>query len=446
MASLGGILGNPFLSQLLLYNVVGQLVGAGLAPFMTILTNEVNQATPAVPLPPAAMADAVIRNIVDEGAGAAEAAFAGVNSTRFHQLVELAGNAPDPTSLAVALRRKLIDGETYDRGIRQGRLRDEWGPLVRELAVVQPAPGAMLSAYLEGQLVEGEARDRYAQLGGDPDYFDILFHTEGQAPTPTQALEMANRGIIGWSGQGPAAVSFEQAFLEGPWRNKWAGAFRALGAYLPPPRTVTAMHREGALSTAEATQLLEHQGLTPDLARAYLTASSKQKVAKVKDLAESTILTLYRDRLIPAATARTFLEGHGYDATEAAYILAVEDLRVAESFMRAGVSRIHTLYVGHKIDAGEATAALAGYQLDATAAGELVALWGHERAVNHRPLTPAQIEAAFGLDILTQDQATAALVDEGYTPHDAWTLLSIHHKAALPGEPAPGALGPAAGP
>jgi hypothetical protein len=55
---------------------------------------------------------------------------------------------------------------------------------------------------------------------------------------------MANRGIIPWSGSGPRSTSFEQAFLEGPWRNKWLGPFRKAAEYFPPPRTITAMYNE----------------------------------------------------------------------------------------------------------------------------------------------------------------------------------------------------------
>lgn len=446
MASLGGILGNPVLGQLLLYNVVGQLIGAALVPYTTALTNELNQATPLAPLSPADMAEAVIRNVVSEATAAHEASFSGVNADRFAWLVALAGNAPDPTSLAVAQRRGLIDAATYDRGIRQGRLRDEWAQLVRELAVVQPAPGAMLAAFLEGQIGEAEARDRYAKLGGDPDYFDILFHTEGQAPTPVQAADMANRGLIPWTGSGPTSISFEQAFLEGPWRNKWLTPFREAAAYLPPPRTVTAMHREGSLSTAEATQLLEHSGLSPALAGAYLAASSKQKLAKPKELAESTVLALYRDRLIPRTEAATFIEALGYSAPEAEFILEVEDLRTSEAAMRAAVGRIHTLYIGHKIGAAEASGSLAALGVEAKQAAELLTIWGHERAANHRPLTPAQIEAAFEHGIIDQPTAQARLVELGMTPYDAWVALSVHHKAALPDEPPGGSLPPGAGP
>jgi hypothetical protein len=446
VAGLSGITGNTQLQQLLLWNVASQLIGAALTPYTVALANELNQITPIVPLSPADAAEAVLRGAMTEADAAKEASFGGINGDRFAVLAQLAGNAPDPASLAVALRRKLIDQTRYTQGIRQGRLRDEWAELVQELAVQQPSPQAMLDAYLEGQIPESEARDRFAQLGGDPAYFDILFHTQGQAPTPTQALEMANRKVIPWDGQGPDAVSFEQAFLEGPWRNKWASPFRALGEYLPPPRTVTAMHKEGSLSTAEATALLEKQGLTPQLAAAYLASSSAQKVATTKELAQGTVLTLYRDRIIPRAIAAEFLSKLRYSTAEADYILQVEDLRMAERFMTAAVGRVHTLYVSHKIDQLAAAEALAILGLEAAQVTELVALWGHERAANVRTLTPAQVEAAFGFGILDQPTAQAELVAMGYTPHDAWTALSVHHKAALPDEPGAGALTPPAGP
>ncbi len=446
MAGLAGILGNPVLEQLLVYNVVGQVIGAALTPYTQALTNQLNAATPLVPLSPADVAEAQLRNVDVPGGAAHEAALSGVSAERLAVLARLAGNAPDPSSLAVALRRGLIGQDRYTEGIRQGRLRDEWGPLVQELAVVQPPPSAMLAAYLEGQLPEGEARARYAKLGGDPDYFDILFHTEGQAPTPVQAADMANRGIIPWGGSGPDAVSFEQAFLEGPWRNKWEPAFRRSAEYLPPPRTVTAMYREGSLTEAQASKLLEQTGLTPELAAAYLSSSSQVKVEKHRELAVTTVLELYRDGLVQRAQAAALLEKLTYQPAEAEYILQVEDLRATQAAVGHAVTRIRSLYTAHKLDRAAALGAMADLGIDADSASQLVSVWDHERAANVRTLTPADIASGFGHGIITQDVAQAELEQLGYSPHDAWLYLSIHHKSALPGEPGASTLPAGAGP
>lgn len=446
MASLAGILTNPVLEQLLLYNVVGSLVGAALGPYMVALTNEVNQLSPLVPLAPADLADAVIRNVMSPADAAKEASFAGVNADRFTTLTLLAGNAPDPTSLAVALRRGFIDAATYDRGIRQGRLRDEWADLVRQMAVQLPTPMDALAALVEAQLDEPTARTKFAQFGGDPAQFDWLLGTVGAGPSPLEAASMAHRGLIPWAGTGLGAVSFDQAVAEGHTRTKWTTAYRGLADYLPPPRTITAMHKEGVLTDAQAAKLLADHGVPADLLGAYLASATAQKLAKPKELAESTVLALYRDRLVARPAVATMLEALGYSAPEAEFILEVEDLRVSEAAMRAAVSRIHTLYTGHKIDQTAATSALAGLGVDATAAGELLTIWGLERAANVRTLSAAQIAEALGYGIVDQPTAIALLEADGYAPHDAWVLLSDHAKGPLPDEPPLGALPPPAGP
>lgn len=446
MSGLGGLGGNVNLQQLFLWNTVSQLLGAALGPYMTALANEVNQATPLVPLSPADMADAVIRNIVTEGEGAHEASFAGVNADRFHQLTLLAGNAPDPTALAVALRRKFIDESRYLTGVRQGRLRDEWADLIRQLAIEQPSPAQALEAVVEAQLSPEDGRAKFAEFGGDPAQWDWLLGTVGSGPSPLEAATMAHRGLIPWNGTGLGVLSFDQAVAESHYRTKWTAAYRALSEYLPPPRTVTAMHRQGSLTTAEATTILQKHGVPPDLVAAYLHDSSAQKTARTKELAETTVLALYRDHVIARPEAAAFLERLAYTATEADYILQVEDLRMVERYLAAAIGRVHTLYTGHKIGEQAARDALSQLNLDAKQVDELVALWGHERAANVRTVTPSQIEAAYGYKIIDEPTALAMLEAEGYTPHDAWLVLSVHAKEALANEPPAGALTAPAGP
>lgn len=437
---------DPFVEQILAYNVGSALVSAGLGPYLAELTSLVNQTSPLVPLSPEVAAEIVIRNVWDRDRAATEASRSGVNADRFAALVELAGNAPDPQSLAVALRRKLIDQATYTRGIRQGRLRDEWADLVQRLAVQQPSPVAMLDAYLEGQLTEGEARAKYAELGGDPDYFDVLYHTQGQAPSPVQAADMANRGIIPWTGEGPDAVSFRQAFLEGPWRNKWEAPMREAAAYLPPPRTVTAMYNEGSIDRATAIGLLTKQGLTPELAAAYVASGSAQKTQAARDLSVSTIETLYRDRLIDQATATGMLEALGYDATESGFLLAVVDLQVVQRYVSTAVGRVHTLYIGHKLVRAEAQALLVQLAVPPDSVTGLLSTWDLERVANVATLTAAQIASALGSELVDQGTAQGMLQEIGYQPHDAWLYLSIHEKRKLPDEPPADALVTGPGP
>ena len=431
----GGLLFNNAVTQIATYNVVGALISASLGPYLQALTNQVNQLSPLVPLSPADAAEAVLRKEWTPEQAAAEARFSGVNAERFAILARLAGNAPDPGSLAVALRRKLIDRATYDRGIAQGRLRTEWGDLVRELATQIPSPGAALEAYLEGQVDEATGRQLYELFGGAPEYFDLLYNTQGQAPTPTQALELANRGLIPWDGEGPGVVSYRQAFLEGPWRNKWLGPFQALGEYLPPPRTVTAMLHEGSLSQDEAVRYLRMQGLSAELAAKYVSSGSSQQLTATKDLAQSTILALYRDQLVSRAEAGQMLTALDYSPEAADFVLQVADLQLSQHYLGLAVSRIRTLYTGHKITQEQATSALADLQVPAANLQQLIAIWAYERAANVQVLTAAQLASAYRGNIISQLDAQNRLEGLGYTADDAWLYLSQSVGKPLPRQP-----------
>lgn len=445
MAGLGSLLSGiqrNTLLQIAEYQVAGVVLGGLLEPEADALRQTVYNANPLAILSPADAAEAVLRNAWDHGRAAAEAQRSGINGERFDVLAKLAGNAPDPTSLAVALRRGLIDAPRYLEGIRQGRLRDEWAETVKALAVQEPTPGDALDALLEGQLPRARAEELYVKFGGDPDHFQWLFDSRGSAPTPVQLADMANRGIIPWGGSGPDAVSFEQGFLEGPWRNKWLAAYRKSAEYFPPPRTITAMYHEGSLDRARALELLGKQGVPPDLAAAYLASGSAQKTAKTRDLAQGMITQLYRDRLVSRANASAFLESLGYDATEAGFILSVEDVAVVQRYLTTAVGRIHTLYVGHKISRATAVSTLAQLDVPSETLNELVGIWDYERAATVRTLTPAEVASAYHYGLVGQEDAQARLVELGYQPRDAWLYLSIHNKGALPGEPPADQLAP----
>jgi hypothetical protein len=446
VAGIGGFVGNPLVQQVFLYNAAGAILGTALAPFQAALQASLFALNPTVPLSADVAADAVLRAVWDRATATEEAKRTGVSPDRFAVLAELAGNAPDPTSLALALRLKLIDQPTYVRGIRQGRLRDEWAPLVQQLSMQRPSPQAVLDAYLEGQTDEGTARDLFARFGGDPAYFDLLYNTQGQAPSPVQAADMANRGIIPWTGTGPKATTFEQAFLEGPWRNKWLGPMRQAAVYQVPPRTITAMYNEGSIDRATAIGWLKDNGLTDSMAAAYVSSGASQKTQTTRDLSVSTIRTLYSDQLIDASTAGAMLESLGYDSAETAYILAIADLVRVQHYIQTAVTREHALYTGHKRDRNQVRADLIALQIAPDDADGLLSLWDIERLANVKVLTPAEVASAYVKGLYSEATALAELRSQGYQPYDAWVYLAIHAKEPLTTPAPPDTATPGPGP
>ena len=251
---------------------------------------------------------------------------------------------------------------------------------------------------------------------------------------------MARRGIIPWEGRGPGRVSYEQAFLEGPWRNKWMEPIRQMSEYLPPPRTVTAMYREGSLTRERAADLLRAQNLQEDLVQAYLTSATETKLADTKALAKSTILSLYSDLVFGRNDAMSALEGLGYEREDADLILQVEDLRITQRYVNLAIGRVRTTYTGRKITRAQAVAALSQLDVGSEQVSDLLGIWDLELELNTKRLTAAEIQDALELGIFDQAEATRELVALGYTPRDAWIYLSVKAKRPLDGEPAAGDL------
>lgn len=489
MAGLGDIFGKGSIAeQIFVWGVLNQVITALGQPYFTELTQLVNSHTPNVVIDPttaatllvrgflgdtdaedeaaksgidrtrfrnlvaaatpriapADLAQLVVRNFMDTESAYTEAAFSGLDSDRFDRLVQIAGDAPAPGDLATALRRGVIpeegppDGVSFAQGIREGRLADKYVPLIKALAVQWPTPDDALNALLEGQVDPDTGKALYEKFGGDPDYFQMLYDTRGSAPTPLEAIEMVKRGVIPKDGTGPDVTSYEQAFLEGPWRNKWSGPYYALADYLPPPRTVTAMLKTGSLSTDEAATLLTKQGLTPDLVQAYLADATQQASAKEKDLTLSSILGLYQAHILSQTDTQSMVESLGYSPENATWLIEMRNLQRAIAAVNSAVSRIQSLYIGYKITRETAQATLNALAVPADQVAGLLQVWDLEVAANVKQLTAAQIVDSWAIGAADQAEAVQELQSIGYTAFDAWRLLSIKAKTPLPNKPAAG--------
>lgn len=443
MAGLGGLFGGGGVAeQLLVWGVLNQVISTAASPALTELGKAVNSEFPVMPMDPGDAATAVARGILEAGSGQDHAADTGTPADVFAVMTELARRGPDLSLVFELMRRGKIGAGAEDpkglgarNALTDAGIRPEWHDLLLELAVSVPTQAEVLNAWLEGQIGEGEARERLLRAGMDPTWITTAYNANGQAPTPVQALEMLNRGLIPEGGTGPGAVSYRQAFLEGPWRNKWLDAFIALRWYIPPPRTVTAMHREGSLSTDQATRYLMDQGITSDLAAAYLSSSHHQAVATEKHLAKGDVITLYVDKLLTRPAAKAALVALKYQAHDADMLLDLADVRRTTANVNAVVTRTRALYVAGKITRPEALRNLATLKVATKEADELVTLWDLEHRKTVKVLTPAQIVHAEFLGLITTAECDSELAQHGYSKFDSWVLRSSAHKKAQPNKP-----------
>lgn len=428
--------------QLVAYSVLGQVIGGLLSAPITKLVQSENQDFPLTPLSGEQAAVAAVREIIDQGQGAAEALKSGIDGETFGRLIELAQTPPALGLILEAARRSLAGGAAagnpgidLDKALADLGISEQYRPMVKSMVVSLPTAEDALQALLEGQISRDESYSRYVQAGGDPTWFESAFNTRGQAPTPVQALEMLNRGLIAESGDGPESTSWHQAFLEGPWRNKWAPAFLGLRHYVTPPRSVVAQLRSGAIDNARAIELFARSGVDEATAAEFIAEASHHATAAQRTLSMTQIVDLYESHLIDHAEAINNLTALKYTVHDANLLLSLADVRVATASIKSATSRLRSLYLAGANDAAATRAGLSGLGVFDANVTQLLAVWDLEKVSATRTLSEAQIVAAFYHQLLDQPAAMSRLTTMGYSAHDAWLLLSTRTGEPLPNEP-----------
>ncbi|MGH7743515.1 MAG: hypothetical protein ACREQ5_01655 [Candidatus Dormibacteria bacterium] len=430
MVDIGGIISKligpeSMARQFFMWNVASAVANTALGPYLEALRQDVNQDHPLTLISPPDLADMVVRGILPQDKAAAIAKKNGFTADDFNLLVLDTGEPPSALDLVTLFRRGELPHDDVVKGIKQGRTRNEWIDTLFKLGMVVPSPIDIVDALVKGQISDTDARAAFAKLGGDMSWFDLLFNTAGEGPSPLDAATMARKGIIPWTGSGPGVTSYEQAFKESHFRDKWIPAVRANSQYIPPPRTVTALHNSGAIDTAMASKLFADAGLAPDLISAYLVDSTKTKTVKAKELTESEIGILYQDQAIGVDDAVSFLALIGYNKSEADFIIGAWNLVRIRKYTEAAIGVIRSSYTAHKIDVNQASVFLDKLGIQSGQRDQLIQLWTYERQSKVALLTPTQIRQAYTKSLIDEEGALSRLEAHGYSPDDAALFLAL---------------------
>lgn len=438
--------------QIAIWGVVYEAVRLALQPFFNELQYFINSEFPNIEISPADLTTLVQRSVITQTDAAARAAKSGVNAADFDLMLGLRRLPPGVQQVMQMAFRGIVpwdagspDEVSVQNAVRQSDVSNEWYQVLRTyFDPTQPNGGqsisieAVIDATVEGQVDYATGEAMAKEVGYNPDRFRVLYNTRGNPPGPADLIELVRRGFIPLQGIGPDQTTLQQGIYEGATKDKWEPLYEKLTVYLPPPRTVTALQRAGAITDTEALALYKQQGLSDDLAAAYVANASSDKLAGSKQLAESIVTKLYYDQAIDAPTASSMLAPLGYDDTEIGFILEVQDLSRVTTAVNSAVSRIGTLFINHKIDQSTARAALAALNTPASAIDGYIQTWIIEAGSNVKLLTQAEIVNAWAASIIDQSTAMAELETLGYTPLDSWILLSNKNKGPLPDQPGPG--------
>lgn len=416
--------------QFLIWNVLSQLLGGALAPAISDIAQGANSVDPVVPLTPQELAVAAARGIIDDGSAPGEAAKSGIGAGRFAQLLALAESPPALSIILQQYQRSLgqvgpgLDQEIdIDAALADLGIAERYRPVVKAAALVQPSAAEVLDAWLKGQIDDGEAVARITATGLDPSWIQTAYDANGQAPTPVQALDMLNRGLIPESGTGPDSISYQQAFLEGPWRNKWLPVFEGLRYYLTPPRSVVAQLRSGAITEARATALLNQNGLDAQTAAEFLAEASHSTTVAQRELTQAQIVDAYEFGLLTQAEAHDDLVAAKFSSSDATLILALADKKKAIAASKSAITRLQTLYLAGTNSAATTRSSLESLGITDAQVTTLLATWDLEKVTATKTLTAGEIVAAVFYDGMSQATGHARLMALGFDATDASILI-----------------------
>ena len=369
-------------------------------------------------LTPEQLADMTIRGIVTQDDGAKMAAHSGMPAELFAHMVENAGEPPGLDQLLFAFRRGIIDQARLERGIRQSRTRNEWVDVVESLGAVPMSTADAVEAAVQGHLTYDQAKVIATQNGLRPTDFDALYQTAGSPPGAQEMMTLWRRGLVDEAG-------VRQALVETRLKPKYTALVLSTKEVLLPMVAIRRAFTAGAMTHTRALQLLAQHGYSAQDSEAILAETKTAKTAKLRDLTEAQVMTLYRDGAMSDAQATSMLEALGYSVDEIAWLFDLLKAQANQRLMDAAIASVRTRYVGHHISESQAQAALDTILVPPAQRDQLFTLWDIERQATMHTLTQAQCSAALKKGLIDQGEFSARLADMGYPDADIAILAAL---------------------
>lgn len=311
----------------------------------------------------------------------------GFNEDMLKLMVGRSGLSMAPVMAANALFRDIIGPNDYLLAIAEGDLRTEWADAVRDAARQILTAGEYAELQLRG-FYDRTARIKNTRKHGMSDAdSDLLYDVLGRGLAVHAVTTGLARGGAYGGTYADVPEPYRAAIQRSNIREEWAGLAYANRYNYPSAFVLRALTQGGEITGADAHQILLDVGWEPTLA------------AKVS-AAWSGGTTSGADKHVGKAETQLWTALHrSYVAEESS------DADVAPGLTAAGVP--------------------------AASQAQVLALWGEERALIRKQLSPAQVKKAVAEGVTnpatgvawSAADGLAALLARGYSQADATTLL-----------------------
>lgn len=448
-----------------------------------------------MPLSPAALAVAIIRNILPDSTGAAgtppsgypaplfdgvaghspnvEASYSGLDGNRFAALVGSTGMsygiidalrllnratntwamAPNPafppdfpvyvggTDLGAAWG---ISSSEFAEVVAHSDIRPEYIPDLLKLARNTISPADAVEMVVK-QIVSAEVgADLYAAAGGFPEQFGALVAAAGDAAGIEKSVELRMQGIItdaqlrrivGMSRMNPDFYYLTEPDATGviPLGRKWLGAYEIGEAV-----------KAGTVTMDVATGWLEAQGYDKAQVVAFVEAVAGTTTTAAKDETEAQVLSQYKAGMITKAQATTDLTALHYTPAAITALLSSTEAAARIAAHNAAVTRVRNAYLTLAITKATASTELTKLGVSQDTTTVLLTDWDVEIATPSRHLTEAQVGKFYKEGAISETAALAKWTAMGYSAPDA-ALLATMYTPAPPVEPGAGSPAVTAG-
>jgi hypothetical protein len=326
------------------------------------------------------------------------------------------GEPPGEQQLAEAYRRKYIDEATFEKGIKQSRIRNEWIPTLLDLRYTPMSVADAVNAVVQNHMSQADAQVISDENGLTPDQFPILVETAGEPLSRTEMSDLYNRGEV-------TEDDVKQALRESRVKDKYIDDAFALHVRLLEPRMLSSAVEFGSVSHAAAVQRALQYGFSAADAEILVSEGSNRKLQTYRTEIIAAAESLYEDSAIDQNGFISIAMSQGLDASEANFVYQTAEFRQQAKITSQVISAIRSKYLGHHIARLDASGYLDNLGLPTAQRDNLLSFWDIEAAANVRVLTEAQIVKAAKLELITPDDAGSRLVALGYSAGDAQLLL-----------------------
>lgn len=370
-------------------------------------------------LTPADYALAVLRENITLAVGQAGAAQWGLSEDDFNTLMLNTGEPPGAEQLMEALRRGYIDDATFQEGIRQSRIRNQWIDTMTQLRYSPMSVAQAANAVVRGYITPEQGADIAQQDGLLPAHWPLVLEANGRPPSHEQMATLWLRGKVD-------LPTFQQAIRESDIKNKYIQDIIDLSVRLLPLFEGNSLLKSGEITGATFSQQMLDQGYQKPIIDEIVKAVGTGKHTTAKHLTQADYTELYNAAVLTRQQAQDGLVSIGYTVSDADSILTVADVKAQAKIITTLVSNVRAQFDRYKIDATQAGNELKALDLPDAEVDTLVKTWTITRPTGTRQPTEAQIIKFFKTGNIDEANAITRLQGLGYDIGDATMLIQAY--------------------